>query len=141
MTEKACSRCKRVLQIAAFNRKASRATGYASACRDCTMARNKELRPNWARLELDAAGKQRKKLRDKYGLTLEQYGQMLSSQNGVCAICLGVERTGKRLAVDHCHRTGTVRGLLCFACNTALGKFSDSADLLRRAASYLEEAA
>jgi hypothetical protein len=72
----------------------------------------------------------------KYGLTIEDYGRLLELQGGVCAIC-GVNG-GKRLAVDHCHDTGNVRGLLCFDCNVGLGKFQDNADLLRRALAHLE---
>jgi len=61
-------------------------------------------------------------LKSKYGITTEQYEKMLSSQNGVCFICLKVQGDGKRkLAIDHCHKTGKVRGLLCCKCNGNLG--------------------
>ncbi len=56
----------------------------------------------------------------KYGLTPADYAFMLHAQDGVCKICLGDNGT-RRLAVDHCHVTGTVRGLLCGSCNTAVG--------------------
>lgn len=65
---------------------------------------------------------------------------MLKAQQYVCLICLGADATGRRLAVDHDHTTGKVRGLLCGACNTALGKMRDSPEQLRRAADYLERA-
>ena len=48
------------------------------------------------------------------------------------------DRTGKSLAVDHCHTTGEVRGLLCFGCNTALGRFKDDPTLLKNAIKYLQ---
>lgn len=70
---------------------------------------------------------------------------MAQAQGYVCAICLQPERevdyrTGnvKALAVDHDHTTGQVRGLLCFLCNTAIGKLGHSAVRLRRAAAYME---
>lgn len=68
---------------------------------------------------------------------------MLVSQNGGCAICGSpetriVKGTLNSLVVDHNHETGVIRGLLCALCNTALGKFHDDPDLLRRAAEYLE---
>lgn len=61
---------------------------------------------------------------------------MLDRQGGACAICLQV-RT-ETLHVDHCHATGAVRGLLCGACNRALGLLNDDPGLIRRAADYLD---
>lgn len=60
-------------------------------------------------------------LKRKYGITLAEYDQMLEEQHGVCAICGGADPSGRRLAVDHDHETGKVRGLLCTSCNTRLG--------------------
>lgn len=71
----------------------------------------------------------------KFGISLEEYNEMYSSQGGVCAICSLKE--DKQLAVDHDHITGKVRGLLCFRCNSSIGKFEDSSELLRKAANYL----
>lgn len=80
----------------------------------------------------------------KFGITLDEYNQMLKDQNGVCAIC-GLVETSKDhrtqevrgLAVDHDHSTGMVRGLLCTRCNTAIGLLSDDPKLLLKAISYL----
>lgn len=74
----------------------------------------------------------------KYGITWEDYRQILDDQQGVCAICQIECSTGKNLAVDHCHETGEVRGLLCSNCNTAIGKFKDSTKNLQRAIDYLQ---
>ncbi len=78
----------------------------------------------------------------KYGLALEDYAKMLVEQGGVCAICRLPPKGGKAsnacLNVDHDHKTGRVRGLLCAACNLAIGKLKDSPALLREAAAYLE---
>jgi len=75
---------------------------------------------------------------NRYGLTLEQYNQMLASQNGVCAICQQVDpEDGKELAIDHDHETNMTRGLLCGRCNKALGLFKDSSALLQLALHYL----
>lgn len=76
-------------------------------------------------------------LQKRYGVTIEQYDEMLAQQNGLCAICNKTCGTGRNLAVDHDHATGEVRGLLCAECNTGLGKFKDSLDLLTGAMSYL----
>ena len=83
-------------------------------------------------------------LKHEYGITLVEYNKILEKQQGICAICKENEkiidkRTGnpKRLAVDHCHETNIVRGLLCQSCNTALGKFKDKPEIIERAANYV----
>ena len=72
----------------------------------------------------------------KYGLSATSYYRLLASQGGKCAIC-GRLSLNKLLAVDHNHITGEVRGLLCQNCNTGLGQFSESPEMLDRAAEYL----
>ena len=76
-------------------------------------------------------------LKRDYGLTKESYLEMLKSQNGVCAICCNPEKK-RRLAVDHCHNTGKIRGLLCTRCNTSIGRFNDDVELLQKAIDYLK---
>lgn len=71
----------------------------------------------------------------KYGITLEQYNEMLAAQGGVCAGC-GRAATGN-LAVDHNHETGRVRGLLCSNCNRAIGLLGDSVETLKNLMDYL----
>jgi hypothetical protein len=70
-----------------------------------------------------------------YGITLNEFEEMAKRQNGVCAICLKPSR--KILQVDHCHKTGKVRGLLCGKCNMFLEHVNDDAEFLFRASSYL----
>ena len=94
--------------------------------------------------EANAERKRELRLAYLYAITVEQYNEILERQGGVCAICRGEEtRTVKgticSLAVDHDHETGQVRGLLCQACNAALGGFRDDPELLKRAADYIEE--
>ena len=81
--------------------------------------------------------------RVKFGITLDQFTEMKTAQRGLCAICEQPEtatRGGKvrELCVDHCHKTGKVRGLLCKSCNIALGEMRDSATRFRAAAIYLD---
>lgn len=73
----------------------------------------------------------------KYGITKAQYDALLAEQNGNCYIC-GVHEE-YNLRVDHDHSTGKVRGLLCSACNVALGGFKDDPVRLRAAANYIEQ--
>lgn len=80
------------------------------------------------------------RLRAEYGINAERYEAMLTQQGGGCAIC-GVpqgSRRGERLAVDHCHHSGRVRGLLCANCNRGIGLLEDRPERLRRAAEYLD---
>ena len=78
-----------------------------------------------------------------YGLSKEQFFEMMKNQNDCCAICFvhKEEQFYKTLAIDHCHKTGRVRGLLCSNCNTALGLFKDNKDSLQRAIQYLQQTA
>lgn len=73
-----------------------------------------------------------------YGITLEEYNQMLEEQDNQCGIC-GVQESEAdvKLSVDHCHETGIIRGLLCRACNTGIGNLRDSIELLEKAVDYL----
>lgn len=125
VTEKTCTRCRVTKPVKEFARRKASRDGLQFCCIDCL--RDKY----WTRI---------------YGLTASQYEDLLAYQNGVCAICLEPEttndpRTGRprKLAVDHCHKTGEVRGLLCLRCNSAIGKLADDSDRLRRAAKYLDD--
>lgn len=77
------------------------------------------------------------RLKTKYGLTAQAYDALLHSQRGLCAICNEAPSGARRLAVDHDHETGEVRGLLCMSCNTGIGLFRDRSDLLLSATRYL----
>lgn len=75
----------------------------------------------------------------KYGIVRGEYESMLERQNYVCAICGGAHLSGQPLHVDHCHKTGKVRGLLCMQCNGGLGNFADDFSLLQKAMTYLQK--
>jgi len=78
-------------------------------------------------------------LKNKFNITLDDYEQMLIKQGGCCAICnISPLQLTKALAVDHCHITLKIRGLLCVNCNHALGKFKDDINILTNAIKYLE---
>ncbi len=76
-------------------------------------------------------------LKYKFGITLDQFNEMAKAQNNTCLICQQPEVNGNRLSVDHCHKTGKIRGLLCDGCNVGLGRFKDSPELLEKARRYL----
>lgn len=81
-----------------------------------------------------------------YGLTKEQYLELLETQNSKCAICGIPETVGPvdmdnrkgRLCIDHCHSTKAVRGLLCNSCNTVVGMSKENTDFLRKTIEYIE---
>ena len=84
-------------------------------------------------------------LKRHFGITISHYTTMQTNQKGLCAICGKTDdtidnRSGlpRNLAVDHCHITKLVRGLLCRGCNQGLGNFKDDADLLQKAINYLK---
>lgn len=81
------------------------------------------------------------RLKFKFGISIEQYNTKLDGQGFACAICEAPELSvcNRRLAVDHCHKTGTIRSLLCTHCNTLLGLARDSPEFLERAAKYLRQ--
>jgi len=75
----------------------------------------------------------------EYGITLEHYNNMLEQQQNRCAICPEVQSDDfNALSVDHDHKTGQIRGLLCNSCNRGLGFFRDDIALLKKAIEYLE---
>lgn len=83
-------------------------------------------------------------LKRRFGITIDDYDRMFEEQGGVCKICEQLESSLQRdgspssLCVDHCHETRKVRGLLCHNCNRSLGLLKDNADVLRKAAEYLD---
>ncbi|UGY90494.1 endonuclease VII domain-containing protein [Streptomyces gobiensis] len=114
---KRCPQCGEVKPHSEWERNRTSSDGWASYCRTCRAHRNRDHY-----------------FRRKYGLSQEELQQLLEEQVGVCVICLAASAEH----VDHDHRTGKVRGVLCFSCNAALGQFKDRPDAIRRAAAYVE---
>lgn len=153
-TTRECSECHKQCPIGEFAKVRSR-TRLPDACKHCRQliwsrryyAANRERAKaatySWTRRNKDAYARTVKnsKLKRFFGIDLAEYGRMLAAQNGVCAICRRINR-GKfarnPLGVDHCHKTGKVRGLLCHQCNFAIGQAGDDPMVLRAAADYLE---
>lgn len=76
-----------------------------------------------------------------YNLTIDNYQQLVDEQEGRCAVCDSLPKPGRRLHIDHDHHTGETRGLLCGACNTALGLMEERVDLINRLGDYAHRAA
>ncbi len=98
--------------------------------------------PEWGRKRLREwriKNGRSKDLRDHYGMTSSDRDALLQEQNWLCLVCNGPFTHGKnKPVVDHCHKTGRVRGIVHFGCNTAIGLLKDSPEICRAAALYLE---
>lgn len=122
---KICADCGVYLPVGEFTINARNRTKLHSYCKDCVKKRRVNRWPVYRDRFVER----------KFGMEDGEYQQRLAQQGGVCAICrLPCTR---ELAVDHCHKTGVVRGLLCAGCNTAIGRLHDDPRLLLRAAKYL----
>jgi Recombination endonuclease VII len=158
---KRCSKCKVLKALADFYRASATPDGRRPDCKACFDARRKrwylrnrareiarvrawqKANPDRVKASHDRNRERRNKqmreihLRNKFGLTVEEYNRILEAQGGVCAICEAPPTPGISLHVDHDHGTGEIRGLLCVRCNNALGLFREDPDLLKRAARYV----
>lgn len=76
-------------------------------------------------------------LNTKYGISIEQKEQMMIKQNNNCSICKNKFKNSKDCNVDHNHKTGEIRGLLCYRCNTGIGYFKENVIILQEAIKYL----
>ncbi|MFE3165226.1 endonuclease VII domain-containing protein [Streptomyces sp. NPDC059224] len=114
---KRCPQCEEVKPHSEWERNKSSSDGWSSYCRECRAERNR------------VSCFQR-----KYGLSPADLEALIAQQRGICCICLAAPAEH----VDHCHKTGRVRGVLCFSCNAALGQFKDQPEAIRRAAAYVE---
>ena len=142
---KTCPNCllKKTLSDFTIRQSGHRAGKAVAHCKSCSVQKQKKQKERdpsiYRRIEWPS------KLKNKYGITVDNYYQMLENQNGGCGIC-GTKVPSARqrqyvtqemFFVDHCHSTGKVRGLLCGKCNRGLGYFEDEPERLEEAANYL----
>lgn len=132
---KQCIRCKETKRLAFFYPKtrkhAKGPSGRVSMCKDC--CNGIKTSPNKKLITKNS------QLKAKYGITILKRAEMSEAQGDSCAICEKHEsQLTKCLAVDHCHKTGKVRKLLCTSCNTKLGVV-ENIEFLEKAKKYLKE--
>lgn len=150
LVKKICSKCKEEKPLNDFYKRNGRSTygfGTVSQCKEC-LEKNRKRYPNetpthqkWVedQVSKDPNWYRRKNLKRFYNITLEQFDDMLKNQNGVCAICKGPPMGKGSYHVDHYHKTGKIRGLLCHKCNIALGMVQDKIDHLEALITYLNK--
>ena len=158
---KQCCRCKEIKPIDKFSKNKRARDGISWDCKECQSARYKtqyqqhkdkwKIRRREYRFEnrekiYEYSKKYRQQVKRKivYGCTIEKYDQMFEQQKGVCAICGKPERRVfcdkiTSLCVDHDHKTGKIRALLCQKCNAILGCADDDIDILLTAVDFLKE--
>jgi len=158
---KACTKCKEVKELSAFNKRSTTKDGHKSGCRECVKKyylankesinekgrayhkANKEKgnRASRAYAKANPERIQDNGLRYKYGITLAERNAIAEDQGHRCKICKIEEKHAPKstLCVDHDHNTGAIRGLLCFKCNSAIGLLQDNLEFVESAATYLKE--
>ncbi len=124
-----CPDCKEVRDLQAFPRSKSGKKGRGAYCRPCHSVHSQATTTR-----LHGSTRQYH-LKRRYGMTEADFDRVLAEQGGVCAICGAADPRH----VDHDHRSGGVRGILCFTCNGGLGLFRDSELYLSRAIGYLRD--
>jgi 5-methylcytosine-specific restriction endonuclease McrA len=140
-TMKVCTICKTVKPFEDFHtngtvalRRYNKNIKYLnSLCKDCANKKNKKYHTeNRTKITAQQLVSHRRR---KYGITEEDYNNMILSQNNLCAICN--KSSDKTLHIDHDHITGKIRGLLCSSCNTGIGLFKEDVYSLANAIKYL----
>jgi hypothetical protein len=143
---KTCSLCRRAQPVSAFHLNRASKDGIHPWCKSCKNSKNAGYYKRWTPEQ--RLRHRRRLLRHNHGVEMEFVESLYREQGGKCAICqqpglmpFSASGEGKMayeaLNLDHDHTTGAIRGLLCFKCNTGIGKLGDSAEMLLRAADYL----
>jgi hypothetical protein len=151
---KTCSTCKQSKLISEFCKNNEAKDELSYQCKECLKKyrtkrkehikiyqekyyiKNKDRIIQYRQSEKGKEVELKAHLKKCYNLSLEKYVELKKVQNNKCAICNRTPKSG--LTVDHCHKTKRVRGLLCIACNTGLGKFKEQKIFLEKAIKYLE---
>lgn len=133
-TGRECSECGQFKPWAEFHTRRDLSTGHASNCKSCRKRRT--------RINIENGSIRNQELKRKYGIGPGIYQQIVTEQGDCCAICGTTEKKVSRgharyWSIDHDHRTGEVRGLLCQRCNTILGLADDNIGTLENAILYL----
>ncbi len=123
--KKTCSSCEVIKDAEDFYIDKRILDGLESLCKTCSKVKKRNF-----------------EIKRQYGINQQEYEELLYKQNNQCAICSSSVPGSKRISrfsIDHCHKTGKIRGLLCNSCNNGLGRFKDNTTLLYKAINYLKE--
>lgn len=131
-----CNICNLEKPKSSFVKRLNRKKGIQAYCKDCHNVRRKKNYSTKYMRNYD--------LVKNYGITSEHYNQLSLNQNNSCGICnIHISKINKKhkkyLCVDHCHKTGVIRGLLCDSCNRGIGLLKDNTGILKNAIKYLRK--
>ena len=138
-----CSKCGIVKDVSEFSKRPSRKRGYQYACKECMRGYRESRKEEVKEYNSKYYGSNKDRLNSymkfwKYGITPQQFNLLFESQGGCCAICGRHQSEFKQsLCIDHCHITGTIRGLLCTDCNRGIGGLQDKPNVCLKAHKYL----
>jgi hypothetical protein len=148
---KTCTKCNIEKELTEFYKESRTKDGHRNQCKACRDSSRTDRKGENAAIYAAYMRKHRKEhplsqkqkdqgvsrsLKHRYGITLEEYHQILESQGGHCLLCPRRTDNGRRLCVDHCHTSGKVRGILCAGHNAAIA-ILDNPKLFSRAMAYL----
>lgn len=147
--DKVCTKCKLSKSSEDYHKQTNSKDGYSNWCKVCGYDNLKI----WRKKNPDKIKKNAKNFRinnpkayynsqykSKYGISIEEYNRLFDIQKGQCKICkIDSKELPRKLAVDHNHVTGKVRGLLCGNCNVAIGNLKESVIIIKEALNYLAE--
>ena len=131
--KKICRKCGDEKSLSDFDKHPKMKDGHLNHCKKCQHKLSKKYRQT----EKGKMVVTRHNLKRGYGMTIEQYNQMLADQNGVCFLC-GKPELHRRLCVDHNHETGEIRKLLCTKCNWNGGYIENNVDLGKQILKYIK---
>jgi hypothetical protein len=136
--EKWCGKCSLLKPLSEFYVRRASKDGRSYRCKPCSVKNSAEWMNAKPKEERQRIYLERD-LRRKFGISTEVYNAVFLAQEGVCAICKQPNPNKNRLAVDHNHETGEVRGLLCGPCNMLLYRIENDPDWANKAFSYLSK--
>ena len=138
---KTCVVCEVEKETVDFYKCAAKKEGLSYKCKSC----DNKARLSWTKANPERHKKslRNRMLKSRYGISLKEYNTMCEQQEHKCAICGCTKENNNggihHLAVDHCHTTGAIRGILCSNCNRGLGLLGDNIESVRKAMAYLEK--
>lgn len=127
-----CWACQKTKPVEQFSKNKKGVDGYATLCLECKRIKGEKWRTGRPTYE-------RERTLKKYGIDIATYEATLEIQGGCCRICKKrPEDDPQPFHVDHSHKTGRVRGILCHGCNTGIGLFKEDVAFLKEAIAYIE---
>ncbi len=130
---KVCSVCGTNKSLTEFYGRGGGRPGVSSACKSCHILKSRHYTKKRSSETVNRSARN-SRLKREYGISIDEFDQMVSTHRGICPIC---SRTTTRWVVDHDHNSGEVRDVICATCNIGLGIFLDSSEVLSRASNYL----